>query len=95
MKPYLWNNEKNERLKQERGISFGDVLDAIDRGGLLDNYQHPNQTTYPGQYIMIVRIKEYVYLVPYIEDKEKYFLKTIVPSRKAKKKYMSLRKESL
>ncbi len=95
MKPYSWNNEKNERLKQERGISFDDVLDAIDRGGLLDDYRHPNQTTYPGQHIMIVRMKEYVYLVPYIEDKEKYFFKTIVPSRKAKKKYLSKRKESL
>lgn len=95
MKPYIWDNEKNERLKEVRGVSFGDVLDAIDSGGLVDDYQHPNQIKYPGQHMMIVRMNRYVYLVPYIEDREKYFLKTIIPSRKAKKKYMLKRKETL
>jgi hypothetical protein len=40
------------------------------------------------QRIMIVRIENYVCLVPYIETKECVLLKTIIPSRKATKKYL-------
>jgi len=30
----------------------------------------------------------YAYLVPYVTDKKEYFLKTIIPGRKATKKYL-------
>jgi len=32
-------------------------------------------------------VSEYVYLVPFVEDESEIFLKTIIPSRKAIKKY--------
>jgi hypothetical protein len=81
--------EKNEQLKEQRNIGFEDVLLAIENGGLLDDIEHPNKEKYPNQniFIILVEIKEYVYLVPYVEDEEAIFLKTIIPSRKMNKKY--------
>lgn len=87
MPSYDWNIEKNAKLKEERSISFEDVIEAIDGGGLLDVLPHPDQQKYPGQNIYVVQALGYVYLVPYVTDKEQIFLKTIIPSRKAKKIY--------
>ncbi|HFS85359.1 MAG TPA: toxin [Epsilonproteobacteria bacterium] len=81
--------EKNEWLKKERSISFEDVILSIEEGNLLDDLEHPNKEKYPDQniFIILVRIKSYVYYVPYLEDETTIFLKTIVPSRKLNKKY--------
>ena len=81
--------EKNELLKQQRDISFEDILLALEDGDLLDDIEHPNRDKYPDQniFIILVKIKDYVYLVPYVEDKKTIFLKTIIPSRKMNKKY--------
>ena len=83
--------EKNEILKEQRQISFEDVILAIENGSLLDDMEHPNKEKYPNQnvFIILVEIKEYVYLVPYVEDGESIFLKTIIPSRQMNKKYNS------
>jgi hypothetical protein len=43
---------------------------------------------YPGQKIAMVAIEGYVYLVPYVENNDEIFLKTIIPSRKATNKCM-------
>ncbi len=88
MKHFDWNDEKNKKLKQYRGVSFEQVALAIATGGLIDRLKHPNPTKYPGQKIFLVRIGNYIYSVPYIEDKGKIFLKTIIPNRKATKKYL-------
>jgi len=87
-----WNEVKNAWLKIERGIGFEDVQTAIDEGKVLDNVAHPNQKQYPGQRILIVVIENYVFLVPFIEDSEKLFLKTIYPSRKFTKKHLGERR---
>ena len=39
-------------------------------------------------HILVVYIDQYVYLVPYIETDDEVFLKTIIPSRKATKRYV-------
>jgi uncharacterized DUF497 family protein len=88
MKYFSWNQEKNELLKNEREISFEDVVFYIEQGFLLDVLEHPNQEKYKGQRIFIVQIDEYVYLIPFLEDEREIFLKTIIPSRKATKKYL-------
>jgi len=88
MKYFSWNGEKNELLKEERQISFEDVVFYIAQGFLLDILEHPNQEEYQGQKIFVVQIDEYAYLVPFIEDEREIFLKTIIPSRKATKKYL-------
>jgi uncharacterized DUF497 family protein len=83
-----WDKDKNERLKQERELSFEEVLIAIEEDNLLDIVEHPNRNRYPNQKIFIVAINNYAYLVPFVEDNEKIFLKTIIPSRKATKQYI-------
>lgn len=87
MKTYRWNEKKNEQLKQSRGISFEDVVLAIESGGLLDVLAHPNPRQYPNQKVLVVAVMEYVYLVPHVEEADHVFLKTVIPSRKATRDY--------
>jgi len=88
MKHFAWNTKKNVKLKAERGITFEEVVFYIGRGHLLDVVEHPNQEKYNGQRIFIVEINEYAYLVPFVETEREIFLKTIIPSRKATRKYL-------
>jgi uncharacterized DUF497 family protein len=88
MKYFDWNDDKNAKLKEERGVSFEQVELAIATGDLVDRLKHPNPEKYPNQKVFLVRIEDYIYSVPYIEDDEKIFLKTIIPSSKATKKYL-------
>jgi uncharacterized DUF497 family protein len=88
MKYYNWNPEKNQQLQQERGISFEEVLLHIQQGDEVDIVEHPNQARYPNQKISVVIVDDYAYLVPFVETETEIFLKTIIPSRKATKKYL-------
>ncbi|NCO75663.1 MAG: BrnT family toxin [Cyanobacteria bacterium] len=88
MKVVRWNQDKNKQLIRERGISFETVLGSIDQGNLLDDYIHPNQEKYPNQRLMIVKIQNYCFLIPYVETETEIFFKTIIPSRKATKQYL-------
>ncbi|TKB73796.1 MAG: BrnT family toxin [Nitrospira sp.] len=87
MKTFRWNPQKNEQLKENRGVSFEEVILAIESGGLLDVVEHPNAERYPNQSVYVVAIASYVYLVPHVEKPEYVFLKTIIPSRKATRDY--------
>lgn len=89
MKYFDWNEEKNEKLIKGRGISFEEILIAIEGGYLLDIMEHINKKKYPNQKLFVIQVEDYVYIVPYVEDSEKIFLKTIIPSRKATKKYIN------
>lgn len=93
-KPFDWNPAKNRTLQQQRGISFEDVINALNHGQLIALKNHPNQSKYPNQRIYYLIIKNYVYFVPFVEDDDKIFLKTIIPSRKAFKEYLSTKKEA-
>lgn len=84
---YEWSEEKNKLLKDSRDVGFEEVLLAIDEGRLLDVISHHNLEKCPNQKLFIVRIRWYIYYVPFVEDEEKIFLKNIVPSRKYQKKY--------
>jgi hypothetical protein len=88
MKPFRWNHGKNEALKIERSISFEEIVLAIEADGLLDELRHPNTDKYPNQFVLVVALDDYAYLVPYVEEDEYYFLKTIIPSRKATRDYL-------
>ncbi len=88
MKVFRWDNEKNEWLKQIRGVCFEEVVILMEREDVLETIEHPNQDKYPGQKIAIIRIENYAYLVPYIQESDEIFLKTIIPSRKATNKYV-------
>jgi uncharacterized DUF497 family protein len=85
VKYFDWSEPKNAKLKEDRGIGFEDVLAAIDEGNLLDDLRsrvriHQRQ--------LIIKHDNYVFVVPYVEDDEKIFLKTIYPSRKFTRKYL-------
>lgn len=88
MKQFRWNEEKNSFLKEERSVSFEDVVNAINNGDLLDVIEHYNKNKYPNQLIFIVKLKNYAYIIPFVENESYIFLKTIIPSRKMKKKYL-------
>lgn len=85
---YIFSPEKNLKLIEEREISFEEIIAAIDNGDLLDIVEHPNQTKYAHQKIYVIRAKGYVYLVPFVKNRDgNIVLKTIIPSRKAIQKY--------
>lgn len=87
MKLFEWNTEKNDLLKKDRGVSFSDVVDAIQGGNLIDDIVTTNASKYPNQRMFVVLVGDYVYVVPYVEDERKIFLKTVFRSRKAYRKY--------
>ena len=89
MKPFRWNSEKNETLGAERGISFERIVVSIEAGGLLDILAHPNQAKYPRQRVLVVACDNYAYLVPFVEEEDYFFLKTVIPSRKATRDYLN------
>ena len=89
MKPFRWSPEKNEAIKAERGISFENIAVSVEAGGLLDILSHPNQAKYPRQRVLVVVCDNYVYLVPFVEEEDYFFLKTVIPSRKATRDYLN------
>jgi len=82
-----WDLEKNETLKQNRNVCFEDVERAIYEEKVIDIIPHFNKDKYPNQNILIVKFHDYIYYVPFIRDNEKFFLKSIIPSRKYNKIY--------
>ncbi len=85
---FEWSAEKDAKLLMERGIGFHDVILSIERGNVLAVADHPNQTKYPNQKIFYIQILNYVYMVPFIQLGDRQFLKTIIPSRKATKRFL-------
>ena len=85
---YNWNKEKNILLKETRGISFEQIVMHIETGNLIDIIKHPNQNRYANQKILIININNYIYIVPFVENKKERFLKTIIKSRQFTKKYL-------
>jgi hypothetical protein len=81
--------EKNELLRSTRNVSFEEIIECIQNGGVLDNMIHHNISR-SKQRIYIVNINNYAYLVPYVIDEKNkiVFLKTIYPSRKYTKLYL-------
>jgi len=82
--------EKNAQLLKTRGIGFEEIIHAITEGNILDIRKHPNEDKYPNQKIFYIRVLEEVYVVPYVveEKNNSIFLKTLFPSRKARKEFL-------
>ena len=89
MKPFRWSPEKSETLRTARGVSFESIVVAVESGGLLDILAHPNQAKYPRQRVLVVVCDNYVYLVPFVEEPDYFFLKTVIPNRKATRDYLN------
>ena len=88
MKPFRWNHEKNEQLKAERNISFEEIVLAIEADGLLDIIVHSNPGKLSTRCCCRSSPWQYAYLVPFVERTEYYFLKTVIPNRKATRDYL-------
>lgn len=88
MKQIRWDEDKNERLRRDRGVCFEQVVVLMEHNAVLEIVDHPNQEKYPGQKVAVVEIEGYAYLVPYEQDGDEIELKTIIPSRKATQKYL-------
>ena len=84
---FKWDAEKNKLLKKERNVCFEDVVALIYEDKVLDVIVHPNIQKYPHQKIYILRLQGYVYMVPFVKNRDEIWLKTIVPSRKMNKLY--------
>lgn len=80
MKEIRWNLVKSERLKKTRGVSFEELINARFVGVK----KHPQKEN---QSIMLFEHKNYIWIVPYVNEKEYIFLKTLYPSRKYTKLY--------
>lgn len=89
---YNWNIEKNILLKEERGISFEQVVMHIENGDLMDIIKHPNKQKYSNQKMLMVNINNYIYSVPFVENNNERFLKTIIPNRQYTKIYIGDKK---
>jgi uncharacterized DUF497 family protein len=85
VKYFDWNEEKNQWLIHNRGISFADVVECINAKKVVatENNHHP----YSHQKIFVIEFDDYLYEVPFVEDEVKVFFKTIYPSRRAMRKY--------
>jgi len=88
MKSLRWSAQKNAELLAARGVSFEQMVIAIEAGGLIDVLAHPNITRCPNQKVLVVANEGYAYLVPFVEQADHYFLKTVIPSRKATRDYL-------
>lgn len=84
---------KNLQLIDLRGISFEEIIAVLGNAGPLDVLMHKNTKRYANQKVYVVELYDYVYLVPFVEEDNKIFLKTAFPSRKATKQYLRNRGE--
>jgi hypothetical protein len=80
-----WNFEKNELLKKDRDISFSDILQSIEEWNFWKINRHPNKEKYPNQKILQIEINDYIHIIPFVENDEEIFLKTIFKDRKVNK----------
>lgn len=87
-----WPDEKDALLRKDRGIGFQEVVFHIEQGDIVAITEHPNKKKYPNQKIIYILIEDYIYMVPFIENEDTRFLKTIIPSRRATRKYLEEKK---
>lgn len=85
---YNFDSEKNKKLIISRGISFEEIIFILETKGPLYIVDHYNNK-YSHQKIYLIEIKNYIYFVPFVEERNKIFLKTIFPHRKATRKYLN------
>ena len=86
----LWDEAKNKKLKEDRGISFEDIVPIILNKKYLAVLENPAR---PEQMIFVVKYKSYTYVVPFVIDsKDNIVLKTIFPSRKFHKLFGNKKK---
>ncbi len=56
---------------------------------MLEIVPHPKPAKYPRQKIMVVGVAGCAHLVPFVEDDDHFFVKTVIPSRKATRNFIA------
>lgn len=92
IKRLAYSEEKNRLIQRQHGISFEEVIDALEEKRIVAAFPNPNRRKYPNQVVVVVEIRRYAYVVPTVEGEESIFLKTAFPSRKYTKKYLKKKK---
>jgi uncharacterized DUF497 family protein len=81
----LWDEEKDEKLRKERGVCFEEVVERIVTNEILDVLEH---RTRKNQKILVIALEGRIHAVPFFWDEDgNIFLKTIYPSRKLQRRY--------
>ncbi len=88
MKPFTWDPIKNQQLEESRKITFEQIVKLIQEGNALDIVRHDNPMKHKDQFVLVLEMNDYIWLVPYVSTKTGRFLKTAFPSRKATRKYL-------
>jgi len=91
MKGIRFNQDKNEHLKLTRGIDFDDIAEIIKQSKQIKTIEHPNKGRYPKQRIFLVKLRKHIYAIPFIEEDDYIFLKTIYPSEKYTKNFLKVK----
>ncbi len=91
---FEFDAQKNIILQRERGISFEHIVFLMENGNISSVKPHHNQKKYYNQHIAEVVSGDYIYVVPFVIENNKIFLKTIYPSRKATKNYKKGKKDA-
>lgn len=84
-----FSEEKNLLLGETRGVCFESVIEAVEKGWVVDDLKHSSKK-YAHQRILVIKREDYIYAVPYVINKVKktIFLKTVYPSRVLTEKYL-------
>lgn len=85
---FEWNSDKNELLKDTRGMSFEEIATLLAAGKVWKVMEYPNPDDYPHQQVFLVPIDAYIYFAPFVIEEDVIFLKTAFPHRKATKHYL-------
>lgn len=85
---FEWNEEKDAVLRDRYGIGFEECVTAVRSGLLIADLKHPNRMRYPNQRLLILKINDYAWDVPYVRDGNTLFLKTLFPNRKHTARYL-------
>lgn len=81
----VWDEDKNNRLKLDRKISFEEISEKILNEEYINILENPSRKD---QSIFIIELNQYIYAVPFIIDQEdNIILKTAYPSRKLHKRF--------
>ncbi len=88
MKEIRFSQEKNTKLKSTRRIGFDEVAKIIKKKEILEVIDNPNKKKYQNQKLFLTQIGNSVFVVPFVEEKDYIFLKTVYPSHKYTKKYL-------
>ena len=87
-KSIRWNPDKDKLLTEGRGVGFERAAEKIVQLDYIALVEHWNKVRYPNQWVFVLEIDGYAYYVPFVETDDEIFLKTMIPSRQAKKRYL-------